>query len=87
MNIITCPVNGPRPQQEFHYGGQVRPMPKPDQVDDKAWAEYVFYRGGEPGLKREWWYHIASGVWFIAERDNQTDTIVRTYLFGREDGN
>jgi sarcosine oxidase subunit delta len=34
-------------------------------------------------LKREWWYHIASGTWFIAERDTLKDEIVETYLFNR----
>ncbi len=26
-------------------------------------------------------YHVASGTWFIAERDNVTDEFVRTYLY------
>ncbi len=85
MKLIHCPINGPRPQQEFHFGGEVREMPAPDEATDAAWAGYVFDRQGEPGVKREWWYHIASGTWFIAERDNRSDEIVRTYLFGKED--
>ena len=24
MKIIRCPINGPRPLQEFHFGGEVR---------------------------------------------------------------
>ena len=81
MKVLTCPINGPRPLQEFQYGGELRVMPDPDQVDDAAWADYVFHRSGEPGIKREWWYHIASGTWFIAERDNRSDEILRTYLY------
>jgi sarcosine oxidase subunit delta len=46
----------------------------------------VFNRDGVPGIKREWWYHIASGVWFIAERDTVTDRVLRTYLWGEEGG-
>ena len=34
MKIIHCPINGPRPAQEFHYGGQFREMPDPDAVSD-----------------------------------------------------
>ena len=81
MKILHCPINGPRPIQEFHYGGEVRQMPDPDQVSDDQWADYVFNRSGEPHIKREWWFHIASSTWFVAERDNLTDQIIRTYLF------
>ncbi len=84
MKLITCPVNGPRPVQEFHYGGEVQDMPDPQDASDEQWADYVFNRGGEPGVRREWWYHLASGTWFIAERDNVTDRFVRTYLHGSE---
>jgi sarcosine oxidase, subunit delta len=84
MKLMSCPVNGVRPIQEFAYGGPVRPMPEPNQSSDKDWADYVFHRSGEPGIKREWWYHIASGTWFIAERDTVKDEIIRTYLYGQE---
>ena len=53
MKIIECPINGPRPLQEFHYGGEVRPMPDPAAVTDQQWADYVFHRSGEPGVKRK----------------------------------
>lgn len=82
MKIIHCPINGPRPLQEFHYGGEVRDMPDPAAASDTEWADYVFNRSGEPGIKTEWWYHIASGTWFIAERDIVSDQFVRTYLPG-----
>jgi sarcosine oxidase subunit delta len=61
-------------------------MPKPDDTTDTEWADYVFNRSGEPGVKREWWYHIASGTWFIAERDTTSDEFVRTYLWDRGPG-
>ena len=81
MKNLTCPVNGPRPLQEFQFGGELRPMPDPSSTDDDLWADYVFNRNGEPAVKREWWYHIPSGVWFVAERDNVTDDIQKTYLY------
>jgi len=84
MKLIHCPINGPRPAQEFHYGGQFREMPDPDQASDSQWADYIFNRSGEPGIKREWWYHLPSGTWFVAERDNCTDKFVRTYLYGED---
>ena len=84
MKLLTCPINGPRPVSEFAYAGAVRPMPDPEACTDAEWADYVFNRDGSPGIKREWWYHIASGVWFIAERDTVTDRVLRTYLWGEE---
>ena len=81
MKVIDCPIIGTRPAQEFHYGGELRQMPEPGKVDDEHWADYVFNRDGEPGIKREWWYHLPSGMWFIAERDNKSDQFIRTYLY------
>jgi sarcosine oxidase subunit delta len=82
MKLLTCPINGPRPVSEFFYWGEVREMPEPSHVRDDEWAHYVFDRNGAPGVKREWWCHVASGVWFIAERDTAADRVVRTYLWG-----
>ena len=81
MKILVCPVNGARPVSEFVYGGEVREMPDPG-CPDAQWADYVFNRSGIPGVKVEWWYHIASGTWFQAERDVSTDRVVRTWLPG-----
>lgn len=81
MKLLKCPINGVRPLQEFVFGGEFRPMPDPDAASDREWADYVFNRSGSPGVQREWWYHIASGVWFIAERDTLNDKVIRTYLF------
>lgn len=81
MKILSCPINGPRPLSEFAYGGELRPMPDAAVASDAVWADYVFNRHGEPGVRREWWYHIASGTWFVAERDNLSDEFLRTYLY------
>ena len=85
MKLLRCPINGIRPLQEFTYGGELRLPPDEKSATDSQWADYVFNRAGEPGLKQEWWYHMASGTWFIAERNTQSDDVVRTYLFGAED--
>jgi sarcosine oxidase subunit delta len=82
MKFLTCPVNGPHPVSEFFYWGEVREMPDPAQATDAQWADYVFNRNGAPGIKREWWYHVASGIWFIAERDTVRDEVLRTFLWG-----
>ena len=36
MKQLTCPLNGSRPLQEFHFGGEVRDMPNPAKCDDDA---------------------------------------------------
>jgi len=82
MKLLSCPINGPRPVSEFACAGEVRPMPDPATCTDAQWADYVFNRSGIPGIKKEWWYHVASGVWFIAERDTVQDEVLRTYLWG-----
>jgi sarcosine oxidase subunit delta len=83
MKIMTCPVNGPRPVSEFAYAGELREMPDPATTSDAQWAAYVFNRNGAPGIKREWWCHTPSGVWFIAVRDTAGDVVLKTFLFGQ----
>ena len=82
MKILRCPINGARPLYEFEFGGELREMPDPASCSDEEWADYVFARRGEPGVKHEWWRHVASGTWFVAERDNRTDEVTRTWLYG-----
>ena len=84
MKLLLCPINGLRPLSEFLFGGEVRDMPTAGTVTDEEWADYVFNRQGEPGVRKEWWYHTASGTWCIAERDNLKDEFVRTYLYSRD---
>jgi len=79
VKILVCPLNGPRPVSEFVYGGALRPMPDPDRCSDSEWSDYVFNRSGAPGVKYEWWCHVASGYWFIARRDTARDLVLATY--------
>ena len=86
MLQIPCPWCGPRAEDEFICGTEAdkkRPA-DPSALNDAEWADYVFNRNGEPGVKTEWWYHTASGVWFLADRNNETDEVVRTYLYQPE---
>ena len=76
---MVCPLNGPRPVSEFAYGGEVHASPDPDTCTDAEWSSYVFDRSGSPGVKYEWWCHIASGLWFIALRDTARDIVVETF--------
>jgi sarcosine oxidase subunit delta len=78
VKIMHCPLNGPRNISEFAYGGEVREVPGP-QAGADAWADYLYLKDNQPGLTREWWYHVPTSYWFIAERDVRTDEILRTY--------
>ena len=79
MKQLLCPLNGLRPVNEFVYGGEVRVMPDPDACTDEQWSNYVFNRSGAPAIKREWWCHVASGFWFVVDRDTATDAVVATH--------
>ena len=79
MKILVCPLNGPRPVSEFVYGGEVRVSPDPNTCTDAEWSAYVFNRSGSPGIKYEWWCHIASGFWFVVLRDTARDKVLATY--------
>ncbi len=76
---MPCPLNGPRNVTEFVCGGEVVPMPDPAAASDAEWADYVFLEDNPRGVVREWWLHVATAYWFIAERDTATDEIVRAY--------
>jgi sarcosine oxidase subunit delta len=79
MKIMPCPLNGPRNISEFICGGEVRLEPDAQTCSDAEWAGYVFLRDNPAGLVREWWMHVPTAYWFIAERDTRTDEIIRTY--------
>jgi sarcosine oxidase subunit delta len=79
MKIMSCPLNGSRNISEFVCGGEVTEMPAAITAPDVAWADYVFMENNSAGLVREWWLHVISGYWFIAERHTVTDEIIRTY--------
>ena len=79
MKIMTCPLNGPRNISEFAWGGEVKAMPDPTTCSDDEWAEYVFLENNTAGVVREWWCHLPTTYWFIAERNTLTDEILRTY--------
>ncbi len=78
MKLVPCPLNGPRPMEEFAYGGEVRLAPDA-AVDDAAWARHVYHRQGVPATRREWWYHVPSGYWFIAVRDTLSGEFVEAF--------
>ena len=80
MKIMPCPLNGPCNIQEFICGGEVLVPPDPDRATSAEWIDYLFMRDNAAGVVREWWYHVPTSFWFIADRNTVTDEIVRTFL-------
>ena len=83
MKIMPCPLNGPRNIQEFICAGTVEPHPDPNRCSDDEWTEFVWMEENLDGVVREWWCHVATAYWFIAERNTVTDEILATYSADR----
>jgi sarcosine oxidase subunit delta len=85
MLLIDCPYCGKRPEIEFSYGGQahiVRPA-EPSQLDDQAWAEFLYMRANTKGVHAERWRHShGCGRFFNALRDTATDHFLAVYKSG-----
>jgi len=85
MLLISCPWCGPRPENEFRYGGEAhitRPA-DPAAVDDAAWADFLYMRANPRGPHAERWRHIhGCGRFFNAVRDTVSDRIAATYKPG-----
>ena len=79
MKLLKCPLNGERNISEFICGGEVRPLPDAATAGDAEWTDHLYPCESPPGPVREWWFHVPSGYWFIAERDTATDEILGTY--------
>ncbi len=79
MKLLRCPLNGERNISEFICGGAVRRSPDPSAASNAEWADHLFLHDNIAGRVREWWFHVPSGYWFIAERDTATDEVLRTY--------
>lgn len=79
MKIMNCPLNGPRNISEFVCGGEIIDMPDPGSCSDREWADYIFMENNTRGLIREWWLHVPTSYWFIAERDTVSNAIMKTY--------
>ena len=85
MLLIDCPYCGPRPEVEFRCGGEAhiaRPA-QPSDLDDKAWAEFLFIRSNPKGVHAERWIHQhGCQRWFNALRDTLSDAFLETYEMG-----
>jgi len=85
MLRICCPHCGPRPEEEFTWGGSsgiVRPGPW-DRVSDEDWGAYLHLRDNPLGHHAETWQHSFGCLeWFCALRDTGTHEILATWILG-----
>jgi heterotetrameric sarcosine oxidase delta subunit len=93
MFVIKCPYCGERDQTEFSCHGEshiARPE-NPNEVSDREWGEYLFFRSNPKGMHYERWTHDhGCRQWFNVQRHTVTDKIIQTYKMGEpkpEDGN
>jgi sarcosine oxidase, subunit delta len=85
MLLITCPNCGSRDETEFHYGGQahVAYPENPNELNDREWAEFLFYRENTKGTFAERWVHSTGcRQWFNMLRDTVTYDIQAVYPMG-----
>ena len=82
MFRIPCPFCGERDEHEFVFGGQAhiaRPEPA-EQVSDREWAEYLFFRDNPKGVHLERWQHRhGCRQWFNIARHTVSHEILAVY--------
>jgi sarcosine oxidase subunit delta len=79
MKLLNCPMNGPRNIDEFQSLGPVRAAPDPDASSDDEWARHLFRADNRMGVALEWWRHVPSNFFFLAERNVVTNEVIRTF--------
>ena len=75
--LLSCPNCGPRPVDEYSYGGEVTVRATTSE-DERALFHYLYFRTNTAGNQREWWFH-SSGCreWFQAERNTTTNEVLQ----------
>jgi len=84
--ILSCPNCGPRPVDEYAYGGEVTVRATSSQ-DERSLFHYLYIRTNTAGDQREWWFH-SSGCreWFQAERNTTSNEVLRVVRPGGFEG-
>lgn len=78
MQIFTCPFCGPRPEGEFHFGGDAGNLRPEGGAAPEAWTDYLYFRHNRRGPTREIWMHLACREVFVMARDTLTHEVTGT---------
>jgi sarcosine oxidase subunit delta len=71
---VPCPRCGPRPFEEFTFGGELRALSAPGPERDFV---RVYLRENAPGPQRERWFHaFGCRRWVTVTRDTVENRIV-----------
>ena len=84
MQIFTCPFCGPRPETEFHFGGDAGNVRPSFEASMNDWTDYLFFRHNRKGTTREIWMHLSCREAFMMERDTVTHDVFATHAAGLE---
>lgn len=85
MQLFTCPFCGPRPETEFHFGGDAGNIRPDAAATDRAWTDYLFFKHNRKGPTREIWMHLACREVFLMARDTVTHEVSETEALGAEE--
>lgn len=88
MQLFPCPFCGPRPENEFHHGGDLGNL-RPegcDAVSDRAWADYLYMTSNRRGETSEIWKHLTCQEVFTITRDTLTHAVKSSRALAAEEG-
>jgi heterotetrameric sarcosine oxidase delta subunit len=78
--LLPCPNCGPRDVNEFSTTGEVSVRPR-SSPSLRELTSYLYFRRNVAGVQREWWFHRdGCELWFQAERDTRTNTVLGTWI-------
>ena len=77
MKIMNCPLNGPAQHLRVRLGRRGEADAGSRRRRGRDWARLRVPREQHAGVVREWWCHVPTNFWFIAERNTVTDEIIR----------
>jgi sarcosine oxidase subunit delta len=76
MQHFPCPWCGERAETEFRYAGDAGTERRGRAIDDRGWAQYLYFRRNAKGPAKECWIHTAGcGRWFELHRDTVTHEV------------
>jgi heterotetrameric sarcosine oxidase delta subunit len=76
--LLSCPTCGPRPVDEFSWGGEFTERPARG-CDDRELFRTLYTKRNVAGVQDEWWFHGAGcREWFTALRDTRTNEVLST---------